>query len=173
MSAVVTITERRCPRCEETKHVSQFGKLKTDLHGYQVYCNQCRREWNFKRCGTKKVAEKQCTACKSYLPASAFHKSTTTSDALGSQCKECVRWYQVFKAYGITKAEYEKKFFDQDGKCAICAKPSMRYLHVDHDHNTNAVRGLLCSNCNTALGLLDDDHGTLKKAVLYLEKYKT
>lgn len=41
---------------------------------------------------------------------------------------------------------------EQAGGCAICgAEPKTRRLHVDHDHKTGAVRGLLCYRCNRAL----------------------
>jgi hypothetical protein len=56
------------------------------------------------------------------------------------------------KELGVSDAEYDRLLEAQDGGCAICgATPKTRRLHVDHDHHTGAVRGLLCHRCNRAL----------------------
>ena len=68
-------------------------------------------------------------------------------------------------------AEYERKFREQAGLCAICCKPEPingRRLADDHDHETGKRRGLLCSLCNCGIGLLQDDPSILLKAVVYL-----
>ena len=58
----------------------------------------------------------------------------------------------------------------QGGGCAICGRPPKpgKSLHVDHDHETGYVRGLLCFNCNAALGQLDDDLGRIERALTYV-----
>jgi len=75
---------------------------------------------------------------------------------------------------------YEKLFQSQKGLCAICDRPETNVkngkivnLSVDHDHATGTVRGLLCSNCNTAIGLLRDNPELLFRAIKFLEKSKT
>lgn len=53
----------------------------------------------------------------------------------------------------------------QDGKCGVCRKPENgKALAVDHCHETGRVRGLLCSKCNTAIGLLKDSRELLQRA---------
>lgn len=53
------------------------------------------------------------------------------------------------KKYGITRAQYDAMLVSQGGGCALCnAPPKTRALHVDHDHATGRVRGLLCFRCN-------------------------
>jgi Autographiviridae endonuclease VII len=83
--------------------------------------------------------------------------------------------------FGITTADYDQMFAAQSGLCAICDKPPTKVsrgnrkatdLAVDHDHDTGAVRGLLCASCNTVLGLLGDDTDRLQAAIGYLEKHK-
>ena len=66
----------------------------------------------------------------------------------------------------------------QGGKCAICREKETRKrrgriarLSVDHDHSTGDIRGLLCTRCNTAIGLLEDDITLLKNAIDYLNYY--
>jgi hypothetical protein len=74
--------------------------------------------------------------------------------------------------YGITPDEYIKLYESQEGKCAICDEvPSTkRGLHTDHCHTSGKVRGLLCHNCNTALGSFKDSISLLNRAVNYLNK---
>ena len=77
--------------------------------------------------------------------------------------------------FGLTVQQYERLFTNQNGLCAICKQPEctvrngkIKKLAVDHDHVTGKVRGLLCSHCNTAIGLFKDDIATMSLAVAYL-----
>lgn len=74
--------------------------------------------------------------------------------------------------YGITRDDYRRLWRGQGGLCAICRQPERssrnRLLAVDHSHTTGRVRGLLCSHCNRAIGLFDDNPATLTQAVEYL-----
>lgn len=70
------------------------------------------------------------------------------------------------KRYGMSEAEFNRRAAAQGGGCAICGRQGE--LHVDHDHGTSAVRGLLCGQCNRALGLLADDPARLAAAIAYL-----
>jgi hypothetical protein len=82
--------------------------------------------------------------------------------------------YDLHVKYGITPDEFSAMERAQGGACALCRKPPTgrlkkdQILHVDHDHATGRVRGLLCTHCNTALGLLDDDQARLAAAIVYL-----
>lgn len=76
--------------------------------------------------------------------------------------------------YGITEAQFEEMNDEQDGLCAICgnAEPGApkAYLCVDHVADTTNIRGLLCSTCNAAIGLLRHDPSILAAAIAYLER---
>ena len=75
------------------------------------------------------------------------------------------------RRYGIEPATYDQLLNEQEGKCKICSRfPSNRSLHIDHDHKTGEVRGLLCHGCNTALGLLGEDVTIVEKVLAYLKK---
>jgi hypothetical protein len=75
------------------------------------------------------------------------------------------------RVYGIDVPDYERMLEEQNGGCYICGKkPDKRALDIDHDHKTGKVRGLLCSNHNRAIGLLNDDITTLAKAIQYLAR---
>lgn len=74
--------------------------------------------------------------------------------------------------YGLTLADYAQMLEDQDHKCKCCGigkeeAPSQR-LVVDHCHSTGKVRGLLCSHCNVALGMVKDSKETLRNLINYL-----
>ena len=73
--------------------------------------------------------------------------------------------------YGITLDQYEAMYNQQHGLCAICFRISDRLLVVDHDHTTGHIRGLLCHNCNIALGLLQDSTDVLLSAIAYLKSH--
>lgn len=83
-----------------------------------------------------------------------------------------VRNHRYLKKYGITLREYERLLKKQKGKCAICgALPGRRRLEVDHCHETDAVRGLLCEMCNRGIGTFEDNPALLLAAANYLEGY--
>lgn len=77
---------------------------------------------------------------------------------------------QQHKRLGVSEADYAVMLLDQDGKCAVCRNKWKRKLYLDHCHETNRVRGLLCGPCNTAIGLLGDNVEGLMRAVRYLEE---
>lgn len=70
--------------------------------------------------------------------------------------------------YNMTQKEFEAMAEKQEGKCAICKEFQERTLHVDHNHSTREIRGLLCTRCNTAIGLLRDNVEFLAAAIIYL-----
>ena len=81
------------------------------------------------------------------------------------------------RRFGITSQEYVEIFNAQNEVCAICKNPEtatrlgkVKALAVDHDHKNGAIRGLLCSDCNTGIGKLKDDPSVLRSAIRYLEK---
>jgi hypothetical protein len=66
------------------------------------------------------------------------------------------RAYKLLKRFGLTLEDYNRMLEEQGGRCAICGRePNGQQLSVDHDHETNEVRGLLCQPCNLALGHLE------------------
>lgn len=131
---------------------------------------------------------KRCAKCKKRRQRRSFWKNGCKADGLQSQCKHCRKqgnpiWWQKYKAtpgfadkranyrrlliYGITPDDFKKLLAKQKGKCAICKKRKQT-LHVDHNHKTGKVRGLLCGNCNRGLGLFFDNKKFLQAAIIYL-----
>lgn len=124
---------------------------------------------------------KRCATCKQWLDPGQFRADSGNADGLMGACIRCMRHRVIAKRYGITLEHYERLAAAQDDVCAICggSNESGRSLAVDHDHGCcsgnqacgTCVRGLLCSNCNMALGLFKEDPARLKAAVAYLAMY--
>ena len=108
-----------------------------------------------------------CAKCNTLKPASEYVKKR-------NDCKECRSNYHSLSRYGIDNNELKKLLYQQDNKCAICLQSLKKRseCHVDHDHQTKVIRGILCRNCNTALGLLRDNYENFERGSKYLKKYQ-
>ncbi len=85
----------------------------------------------------------------------------------------CAREYRLKKEWGMSLQEYERRLLNQGGRCAICKGVSRnRALAIDHNHLTGEIRGLLCQNCNIALGLFKDSPEMIQEALCYLMFYR-
>jgi hypothetical protein len=77
----------------------------------------------------------------------------------------------LLKKYNMTLANYDALLNGQNGVCALCSQPpNGRPLAVDHCHETGRIRGLLCTRCNNAIGLLGDDVAAMLRVIAYLER---
>lgn len=92
-----------------------------------------------------------------------------------TQCMPCYMFPRNLRKYGLSLEGYEALLAEQGGVCAICKLPEtserlnkVRRLCIDHDHETGAIRGLLCNRCNRVIGLMDDDPVILGEAMDYL-----
>lgn len=87
--------------------------------------------------------------------------------------KDSYKWRNIKNTFGLSREDFFNILEKQDNKCALCNKPfgdfSSRILHIDHDHETNKVRGLLCMPCNVGLGMLGDNEEGLSKALKYVK----
>lgn len=90
--------------------------------------------------------------------------------------KDRARHYHIKRLYGISLDEYKEMSERQNHVCAICGnaetatlRGEVKSLAVDHCHQTGEVRGLLCTDCNRALGLFKDNINVIRKAADYLE----
>jgi hypothetical protein len=127
------------------------------------------------------AAMKRCSTCRKRKPTTDFHKRSAAIDGRQAKCKVCnslttrVQLWNRSGIEGMTHARYNEMLAKQDGRCAICAiKPTldMYDLSVDHDHETKAVRKLLCGKCNAGLGMFDHDPELLAGAIEYLNDHK-
>ena len=88
------------------------------------------------------------------------------------QKKRADRRSYLKRKYGISIEQFEMMLEEQCGVCAICGKPrpEERTLHIDHDHKTGEIRGLLCFRCNNALGDFEEEYELFQKAADYLDR---
>ena len=83
------------------------------------------------------------------------------------------REYLLKSLYNLSIEDFTKLSEKQHNLCAICYQPpkGSKYLYIDHNHKTGKIRGLLCRDCNSALGLFHDNITSLEIAIKYLEEY--
>lgn len=87
--------------------------------------------------------------------------------------KHKARFYFIKRKYGINEESYHDMLQSQGEMCAICGRQFLesKNIHVDHDHKTLTIRGLLCTQCNVILGSAHDDIKVLENAITYLKKF--
>lgn len=128
---------------------------------------------------------KTCSKCKKPKRNKLFNKRKRSHDGMTAACKDCLNKYQMdtksperkMKAdlkrhYKLTLEAFYAMLKEQNYLCALCStdKPGGRgRWHVDHDHQTNTIRGLLCHKCNVGLGHFNDNVALLEKALNYLK----
>jgi len=115
---------------------------------------------------------KYCRRCDSIKPFAEWHRNVRQSDGLSGYCKSCraelSRLRHLKKTFGLTPADLAALVASQGGTCAICDGPPQ---HIDHDHATGKVRGVLCGPCNMGLGQFGDDPQRLMRATTYLRRH--
>jgi hypothetical protein len=146
-----------------------------------------RRAFLDKLKATETANTKVCTGCDTVLPDSEFHKNKNARKELASRCKKCNcarssahskseagRECRLQRIYGLSTEQFDAMLESQNHQCAICgsqeAHGRWEQFHIDHNHATDKVRGLLCNRCNTLLGMADDQIAILLAAVKYLEE---
>jgi len=88
--------------------------------------------------------------------------------------KLIMKKYNLKAHYGLSLKDYEKILEKQDNKCACCGidfKHTPGYPSIDHNHETDEIRGILCTNCNLGLGNFHDDISKLQRAIDYLVNF--
>jgi len=188
---------KRCRDCGEEKLLEDFSPAKKSRDGRTSYCRACLRlrhqRYRDARNGGEPVRRsaarassaevKWCSGCRQELDRSAFGRNRAASDGLTSYCKPChnaksrdtytrlygsTREYHLRRRYGITGAQLDAMVEAQGGVCLLCRERPAQ--HVDHDHLTGLVRGVLCSCCNQGLGNFRDRADVMRSAIDYLER---
>lgn len=146
---------KQCSICKEIKSLHSFKKNRRGVNGFNSECLECEKTRR------RKYYEKILVTNPEY------HKSAH---------RKRLHWKASLKRnYGITPEDYNNMFVLQEGKCAICGIHQSDLnitLHVDHNHFTGEVRGLLCPLCNAGLGAFKDNTELLDSAKKYLSTNK-
>lgn len=135
------------------KDLALFKNAKNRPYGKSTICTECDKERT--RTWRTKNKESHNEYTQAYYEAN----------------KDKIRSGNYERKYGITLEEYNEMLEAQNNCCKICNKHEDTFnkqLFVDHCHTTGEVRGLLCHNCNSLLGLAYDDRNILQKAIEYL-----
>lgn len=129
--------------------------------------------------------KKKCPKCLDVFPVEHFGlRSNGNVNSYCPACKNKTRkeWDKANRTYefnrnanlkknfGLTIEDYQSMLDSQGGVCKICGKKTDKPLFVDHCHHTNKIRGLLCTHCNTGIGMFFDNPELLRAAIEYLEE---
>jgi protein-arginine kinase activator protein McsA len=139
------MAELNCNKCGETKPDTEFFKESTSVRGYRYACKKCE--------------------------APRFEKYRKDNQDKISHNR--LKWNRN-KLYNFPPELFDKRFTSQGKVCAICKSPNAGgrgAFHADHNHQTSQPRGVLCHNCNVALGNFKDNPELLQSAIDYLNKY--
>ena len=141
---------RRCRKCKKLKFLNKFPKNCSCVNGRERTCRICGPQKRNKKWRKKK----------------------------GYQHTSKIRRESLIKSHKISLKTYDNIIKTQNNTCKICGKAETKKSHytkqprklaIDHDHKTGKVRGLLCSNCNNALGFAGDDTRTLRRMIYYID----
>lgn len=165
--------EKACRKCGVTKPLSDFHRQPDMKDGHRHDCKGCHslahRKWYGENRDTEIARVKRWQQeNKERVNASQRRRRAERGD----EYKRKEREGHLLRKYGIRLRDFETLIFAQMGLCAICGRNERQRLHVDHDHRTGVVRGLLCGKCNKAIGLLEEEPTILRSAENYLVTYR-
>jgi Recombination endonuclease VII len=179
-SDLTSRAEKRCPGCDRTRLIDAFASNKSMPDGRQGYCRECAAAmYRAKQASRGRVVRERvdvpdghkfCRECSTSKPHDEWSRNRASADGWASYCKACCaernRVLYFARKYGLAPREV-RSLFEAQPVCPICLKNPP--AHIDHDHVTGTVRGVLCFTCNAALGQLQDDPTIMRRAAAYVE----
>lgn len=150
---------KKCIKCGISKPLDEFYRQPNTPTGRRYNCREC--------CVIESAVYRENNREISRAKGRAYYHSKPAE----------YRNNFLLRRYGITLSQYQEMFQAQSGLCAICGKPETvscgkngkpKDLCLDHCHKTNKVRGLLCTHCNSGLGMIKDDPELARKLAAYL-----
>jgi hypothetical protein len=158
---------KRCSKCGVWRPLAEYYPAKGTRDGRRGDCKPCFKERAALRYRANPEPAKQRAREWAAKNPDRVRARMAADKASGRKQRRDRKSY-IWRAYGISEAEYDQ--FLAFGRCAICGTvPSGKArLHLDHDHQTGAIRGALCFRCNNALGDFSDSVGLLEQASAYL-----
>ncbi|HEX2274977.1 MAG TPA: endonuclease VII domain-containing protein [Acidimicrobiales bacterium] len=164
---------KRCVKCGEMKPLFEFYRMAGMRDGHRNDCKQCNLAYQ----AAKRHANPQPNRdrARRWQQANPERVAAHAAAYRASGRKRISdRKSYLKRRFGLTIEEDESMLQAQNAVCALCHRPPRAgsALHVDHDHETGRVRGLLCFTCNNALGDFEDDAVRLREAARYVESYE-
>ena len=171
-----TTDSKICPKCNALKTREEFHVELARRDKMSYRCKVCQSAWDKARHARDRP--KRLEQQKAWYRLNAKERIQKTKDWIlaNPDQRKATKRKNDLASYGLTVEDFETMKANQNGGCAICGgPPAGKYgvFVVDHDHETNRVRGLLCSPCNMGIGLLKDDVWVLENAVQYLSGTKS
>jgi hypothetical protein len=173
--------EKWCRRCTTVKRLDAFPAHSKMPDGRQTYCRECFADiYRAKREAAGHVTRpkdvpaghKFCRGCEQVLPLEKWPQRKNSRDGVATRCRACTsqrdRARNLSAKYGLSTTDVDERVSQQGGRCAICQQAAA--VHVDHEHASGAIRGILCFPCNAAIGHLRDDPQIVRRAADYLEQ---
>lgn len=148
-------------------------------------CKRCGVEKNLLTCFYSNLLHKEarCKSCVSEIRAARYKTSPIEQREKKAQYRaanpEKIRDTKLRQAYGVGIIYYDAKLKEQGGVCASCGRcrkdtwrGKLVAMPLDHNHLTKQPRGVLCSKCNRALGLVEENIDILLGLIEYIKKYQ-
>jgi hypothetical protein len=163
------MTEKRCSKCGVVQPLENFYKQATSNGGYRSDCKACFAMRAHERYLIK-AEEIKAKVKKWQLDNPERHAENQARWRDSGGKARSNRKSHLKRTFGLTLEEYDEMLAAQRGGCAICGDTpeAGKTLHIDHDHETGLVRGLLCQRCNHGLGLFREDDTLLQEAAAYV-----
>lgn len=164
--------EKRCKHCGCVKSTDDFYRNNVGADGLRPECKACtaakRATWYAENAPAEKARVKEWQQANRERVNAGNRERRRSPEARRAQRDGHLR-----RKYGITADQYDEMLAAQGGVCAICERePNPKIsLHVDHDHETGAIRGLTCFRCNQAMGAFGEDPELLRSAAAYLDRH--
>jgi Recombination endonuclease VII len=188
---------KACLDCLRVMPLDSFPPAKKRRDGRASYCRACMNVRSKRSADARKATDGHvvrprrtvpdgmawCPDCQTFKPIEDLPRNKSARNGRGGYCKPChntrgvetyirlygsTREYHLHRKNGIGQAEVDAMLATQGSICPGCGKPNPE--HVDHDHETNEVRGMLCFNCNQALGNVRDNVQVLEQLGRYLDR---
>ncbi len=166
-----------CKTCRVPKLVGDDGAFHVHGNGnWRSECRSCRSRDRRDR-ATPELRRANCARTKAWREANQERAKATKAN-WAARNRDRIRARFRLRDTGWTAEAFEAAWQRQDGRCAICSvqlvqewkKPNT--VAADHCHRTGKTRELLCSACNRAIGLFDDDPARLRSAAAFLERHR-
>lgn len=163
---------KRCKQCGEIKPFDEFYAHAGCRDGVRPECKACNLAAKAKRHERNPgPARERTQRWRADNPDRDGENRRRFIESGGKKLSD--RRSYLKRTYGITLEDYDAKLAEQGGLCGICRREPNPNIspHVDHDHETGALRGLLCFSCNQAIGSFQESVGLLAAAIEYLDQH--
>lgn len=170
------------------KNINRKGGLKNEIKGNPAPCHPDKVMWArgmCKNCYSKwlrkhnpEYSKRQDENVRKWIKQNREQNKLNQEKWRAKQDPEYIKKYKrmkILSSYGMTIEDYDKMLEKQGGVCAVCKNPPKngKSLHVDHDHTTGLVRGLLCFRCNFGLSYYKEDKQIIENLYKYITKPTT